>query len=75
MQEKHLFDPVDHDRLTVLANLPASKRVRAMLEARELATGLIRGRLRRCYPGLSTSALNLKLIEEVSRDRAKPPRP
>ncbi len=33
--------------LSMLASLPASKRVRAMLEACELAVGLIRGRLRR----------------------------
>ena len=66
------FTPIDHDRLVLLANLPPSRRVRVMLEARELAAGLIRGRLRRRYPDLSLAELNLKLLEEVSHVRQGP---
>jgi hypothetical protein len=34
-----------------------------MLDARELAVGLIRGRLQRKYPDLSPRELNLKVLE------------
>ena len=60
-------DPLDQTQMKLLANLPAAKRVRAMLEARELAVGLIRGRLHRRYPELSLTALNLKVLEEIDR--------
>jgi hypothetical protein len=46
-----------------------------MLEARELAVSLIRGRLRRQYPDLSHSELNLKVLEEIERaKKISPPR-
>ena len=35
--------------------------------ARELAVGLIRGRLHKQYPDLSPRALNLKVLEEIER--------
>jgi hypothetical protein len=67
------FGPVDLDQMRLLGGLSPHKRVRVMLEARELAVGLIRGRLRRRYPDLSTSAINMKVLEEVSRaGRARP---
>jgi hypothetical protein len=67
------FDPVDLEQMRQLGRLPPSRRVRAMLEARELAVGLIRGRLRRQYPELSAQALNLKVLEEVARaERTRP---
>jgi hypothetical protein len=61
------FDPVDLDQMRLLAKLTAGQRIRALLDARELAAGLIRGRLRRQHPNLSPRAINLKLVEEVSR--------
>ncbi len=73
MSELLSFDPIDIERLHQIARLTPAQRIRLMLNARELAVGLIRGRLRRTYPRLSRTALNLKLIEEVSR--ATPPRP
>jgi hypothetical protein len=63
------FDPIDRAEWRLLAQLPPGRRVRVMLEARELAVGLIRGRLRRCYPDLSTDDLNLKLLKELSNVR------
>lgn len=60
------FDPIDQTQWRLLAQLPPARRVRVMLEARELVVGLIRGRLRRRYPDLSTTDLNLKLLEELS---------
>ena len=61
------FDPVDVQQMRLLGTLAPEKRVRIMLDARELAVGLIRGRLRRRYPHLSPQALNLKVLEEVAR--------
>ena len=57
----------DRVQLNLLAELRPAQRVRLMLEARELAVGLIRGRLHRHYPELSTAALNLKVLDELSR--------
>ena len=61
----HPFDPTDVDRLRMLAQLTPGRRIRLMLNARELAVGLMRGRLRRCYPHLTTREINLKLLEEL----------
>jgi hypothetical protein len=63
------FDTVDLDQMRLLGKLSSGQRIRAMLDARELATGLIRGRLRQQYPHLSLRAINMKLIEEVSRGK------
>ena len=61
------FDPVDIERLRQIAQLTPGGRIRLMLNARELAVGMIRGRLRRSYPDLSTAEINLKLLEELER--------
>ena len=66
------FDPVDWEQLELVARLSPGQRIRLMLDARELAVGLTRGRLRRQYPELSTAEINLKLIEEVSCVRSAP---
>jgi hypothetical protein len=44
------FDPVDVEQMRLLSRLSPGRRIRVMLDARELAVGLIRGRLRRRYP-------------------------
>ena len=62
------FDTVDLEQMRLLGKLSPGQRIRVMLDARELATGLIRGRLQRQYPQLSPRAINLKLVEEVTRD-------
>ena len=67
MPTTYHFDPVDVERMRMLARLSWGGRIRLMLNARELAVGLIRGRLRRRYPDLSRAALNMKLVEELSR--------
>ncbi|HOC22595.1 MAG: hypothetical protein GYA30_06475 [Chloroflexi bacterium] len=69
-----LFDPVDVARLQMLAQLTPGGRIRLMLHARELAVGLMRGRLRRCYPELTTRELNLKLLEELENAADRQPR-
>lgn len=67
--QNRVFRPhsIDHTQLRLLVNLPSHKRVRLMLDARELAVGLMRGRLRKKYPNLSLVMLNLKLLEEMAR--------
>ena len=69
--QNRIFQPhsVDRAQLRLLVNLPSHKRVRLMLDARELAVGLMRGRLKRKYPDLSLAMLNLKLLEELARAR------
>ena len=62
-------DTNEREQIRMLAKLPPHKRIRAMLEARELAVGLIRGRLRKKYPDLSINLLNLKVLEEIARAR------
>ena len=69
------FDPVDLEQMRLLGRLSAGGRIQAMLDARELAVGLIRGRLRRQYPDLSARAVNLKVLEEVARAQRTSPGP
>lgn len=63
------FDRLDTVQLLQSMHLTAGQRIQRMLDARELAVGLIRGRLRRRYPDLSTRERNLKVLEEVKRDQ------
>ena len=67
MSEEPQFDPVDLVQMKLILQLPPHKRVRLMLEARELAVGLIRGRLRQQYPDLSDREMGLKVLEEIAR--------
>jgi len=60
---------VDSAQLKLLLALPAHERIRLMLDARELAVGLIRGRLRKKYPHLSVEKLNMKVLDELERAR------
>jgi phage terminase Nu1 subunit (DNA packaging protein) len=69
------FDPVDLEQIRLLGRLSPGGRIRLMLDARELAVGLIRGRLRRQYPDLSTRDLNLKVLEEIARAQRTSPGP
>ena len=73
IEETYRFDPVDLDLVRLRGRLSPGQRIQAMLDARELAVGLIRGRLRRQHPDLSTRELNLKVLEELARaERAFP---
>lgn len=69
MNDYH-FDPIDIDQLRLLSTLSASTRIQRLLDARELAVGLIRGRLRRQYPNLSARELNLKVLQEIERAKS-----
>ena len=61
------FDPVDLQQMRLLANLSPGKRLQVMLDARGLAVGLIRSRLRRLYPTLPLNEFNLKVLQEIER--------
>ena len=69
------FDPVDKQLMKLLGQLTPGGRIQAMLDARELVVGLIRGRLGRQYPELSPRELNLKLLEELDRVQRTRPGP
>ena len=69
------FDPVDLDLVRLRGRLSPGQRLQAMLDARELAVGLIRGRLRRQHPDLSPREINLKVLEEIARAQQTPPGP
>jgi hypothetical protein len=75
MEVPHRFDPVDLEQMRLLGQLSPGQRIRVMLDARELAVGLIRGRLRRRYPDLSPRKLNLKVLEEIARAERTSPGP
>ncbi len=66
------FDPVDWEQVRLIARLTPAQRLRLMLDARALAVALIRARLKQRYPSLSPREINLKLVEEVSRERTFP---
>jgi hypothetical protein len=69
------FDPVDVEQMRLLGRLSPGGRIQAMLDARELAVGLIRGRLRRQHPHLSPRELNLRVLEELARAERTSPGP
>jgi hypothetical protein len=69
------FDPVDLTQMRLLGQLAPGQRLQVMLDSRELAVGLKRGRLRRQYPHLSPRELNLKLLEELERAKDRATRP
>jgi hypothetical protein len=69
------FDPVAVEQIRLSARLTPGQRIRRMLDARELAVGLIRGRLRRRYPDLPSRELNLKVLEEIERAQQTSRRP
>ena len=69
------FGPVDIELLRIRSQLSPGRRLQAMLDAREMAVGLLRGRLRQQYTDLSNRELNLKVLEEIERARRVRPRP
>lgn len=69
------FNRVDKTQMRLLGQLSPARRLRTMLDARELAVSLIRGRLRRRYPNLSLEEINMKLLEELARAQRVRPRP
>ena len=70
---EYRFDPVDKEQMRLLGRLSPGGRIQVLLDARALAVGLIRGRLRRRYPDLDQRELNVKVLEELERaNRTRP---
>jgi hypothetical protein len=61
------FTHTDLELLRLRLRLSPGQRLQAMLDARELAVGMMRGRLHSRYPDLSDQEINLKLLEEIER--------
>ena len=67
------FTHTDMELMRLRLTLSPGQRIQAMLDARTLLVGLIRGRLRTQHPNLPENELNLKLLEEIERARSVKP--
>jgi hypothetical protein len=67
------FTHTDMELMRLRLSLSPGQRIQAMLDARALLVGMIRGRLRIKYPNLPENELNLKLLEEIERARSVTP--
>lgn len=56
------LDAVDWVQLELTANLSPGQRILAGLQAQAFATASLRGTLRRCFPDISQSELNMKVL-------------
>ena len=63
------FAHTDMDLMRLRLSLSPGQRIQAMLDARALIVGMIRGRLRDQYPDISETELNLKMLEEIERTK------
>lgn len=64
-EQKYKFDPPDMQQISLLRKLTPGQRIWLMVDARELAVGLIRGRLSQRYPDLPLEELNLKVLDAM----------
>ena len=66
-EEAYLTDcePIDWPELERWLRLTPGQRVQTVLNARTLAAGLIRGRLRRRYPAASDSEITWMMLAEL----------
>ena len=58
---------IDFELMRLQMKLTPGQRVLAMLDARELTVGIMRGRLMREHPELSHREISLLIIEEIER--------
>ncbi len=65
-QRPFQFDPIDQTQMRLTASISPGQRIQRLLNARNVAVGLMRGRIRQRYPELTTREINLKIIEELS---------
>ena len=64
-KQQRRFTHTDIDLMKARIKLSSGQRIQAMLDARALLFGIMRGRVRRQYPNISNRDLNLKVIEEI----------
>lgn len=65
----------DMELMRLRLALSPGQRIQAMLGARALIVGIIRGRLRQAYPEIPEAELNLKMLEEIERAQSVRPWP
>ena len=56
------FDPIDCQQLELLARLTPAQRILLGMQAQAFARAALRGTLRRRFPELSQSELNMKVL-------------
>lgn len=61
------FTHTDIDLMKARMKLSSGQRIQAMLDARAILFGIMRGRIRHQYPDIAERELNLKVIEEIDR--------
>lgn len=66
-QQIRRFTHTDMELMRLRLSLTPGQRIQAMLDARALVVGMIRGRLRNKYPDISEAELNLKMLKEIER--------
>ena len=66
-QQMRRFTHTDMELMRLRLSLSPGQRIQAMLDARALVVGIIRGRLRNQYPDIPDTELNLKMLEEIER--------
>ncbi len=66
------LDPVDWVQMQLTANLPPGQRILAGLQAQAFAMASLRGTLRRRFPELSQSELNMKVLAYLTPVRMSP---
>jgi hypothetical protein len=66
------LEPVDWVQPMLTANLPPGQRILAGLQAQAFAMATLRGTLRRRFPELSPSELNMKVLAYLTAVRMPP---
>jgi hypothetical protein len=66
------LDPVDWVQMQLTASLPPGQRILAGLQAQAFAMASLRGTLRRRFPELSPSELNMKVLAYLTPVRMTP---
>jgi len=74
-QPTRRFTHTDLELMRLRLSLSPGQRIQAMLDARTLVVGIIRGRLRNKYPDIPDTELNLKMLEEIERAQNVKPWP
>lgn len=67
------FTHTDLELMRLRLSLSPGQRIQAMLDARALVVGIIRGRLRKQFPDIPEAELNLKMLEEIERAQSVKP--
>ncbi|MEM7335601.1 MAG: hypothetical protein AAF490_26220 [Chloroflexota bacterium] len=71
-KERNKIAHTDIELMRLRLKLSPGQRIQAMLDARSLMIGIIRGRLRKQFPEITNVELNLKLLEEIKRAKSIP---